>query len=765
MHRLAWPFRFAAIVVAGALLMVGVAIGVAPRLWALANAHEETPVGLPAFQPLSQRSYVYDQSGGVIAVFERENSQPIQLSQVPQPVIDAFLAVEDTEFYLHNGVNVRGFARAVFSNFAGGAPRQGASTITQQVVKNEFLAGLPRDGRYKVLQSTYAIRLEKQMTKAEILERYLNTVFLGNNAYGLQAAAETYFGKNVEELTMIEGAFLAGLVRSPSGYDPIGNPEPARRRFRQVAERLAVVGMLTETDSEALAETWPLPERTQRIPTLTTKPTYYTEALREYLLTKSNLLGETEQERANLLYRGGLRIQSTFRPDLQVMAEEARNMLPNTQVGFDASLVTLDTRSGAILTMVGGREFDPRNRAVNMALVPRQTGSSIKIFILAAAFQAGVQPNDVINGVRGCRFKVPDQPDFIIKGGVSGSVTTMDKQTWNSVNCAFVRLSQIVGLNRVVDTTYRMAKSTYLYKGQDKEERETIEPYISYGTGANVMSPLDMASGMQTIANQGLHHEPYYVETIDRADGTRLYTHAVTGTQVLDPGAALTTVNTLKGVLTDGTARKALSDFPVPAAGKTGTQDDNTNAWFVGSTPAYTTAVWVGDPNAYTPMLCGSVDGKRVCNIQEWLDLDGYDSITGGTYPARIWESFMVPAANTVPVEDWPAAPEPARTAKRLYLPGNECLAKYISGARPGSTPATTTPSAEPTVPATDPATGQPVPAAPPVTAAPLVIQQLPSGTTVPPDVLDPRAPVPLADLGTIVYECNRPPGTVKKGG
>jgi membrane peptidoglycan carboxypeptidase len=765
MFRLAWPFRAVAIVLAGALLLVGVVVGVGPRLWAIANAHDETPIQLPDFQPLSQRSYVYDATGGVIAVFERENSQPIKLDQVPQPVIDAFLAVEDTEFWSHNGVNVRGFARAVFSNFAGGAPRQGASTITQQVVKNEYLAGLVRDGRYKVLQSTYAIRLEKKISKTEILERYLNTVFLGNNAYGLQAAAETYFGKNVEELTMIEGAFLAGLVRSPSGYDPIGNPEPARRRFRQVTERLAIVGLVTEAEADDLAENWPMPERVQKIPTISTKPTYYTEALREYLLTRSNLLGETEQERANLLFRGGLRIHTTFRPDLQVLAEEARNTLPNTAVGFDASLVTLDNRSGAILTMVGGREFDPRNRAVNMALVPRQTGSSIKIFILSAAYQAGVQPDDVINGTRGCRFAVPDQPDFVIKGGVAGFVGPMEEQTVKSINCAFVRLSQIVGLNRVVDTTYRMSQSTYLFKGQDKEDRSPIEPFISYGTGANEMSPLDMASGMQTIANEGLHHEPYYVEYIDRADGSRLYTHAVTGTQVLDPGVANTVVDTMKGVLTRGTADDVLSDFPVPATGKTGTQDDNTNAWFVGSTRQYSTAVWVGDPNAYTPMVCGSVDGKRVCNIPEWQEIDGYTSITGGRYPARIWESFMVPAATALPAEDWPAPPAPARKAARLYLPGNECLAQYVSGPRPGSTPASTTPSAS-TVPPTDPATGQPVPGepAPPVTQAPLVVRQLPSGTTVPPDVLDPKAPVPQTALGTIVYECSRPPGTVTGG-
>ncbi len=252
MDRLAWPLRFVATVAAGALLLTGVVLGVAPRIWGVANAHEETAVELPEFQPLSQRTLVYDNANNVIAVFERENSQPIKLSQVPPPVIEALLAVEDTGYYSHKGVNLRGFFRALLSNFATDGPTQGASTITQQVVKNDFLAGLPRDGRYKALQAHYATMLEKTTTKDEILERYLNTVFFGNNAYGLQAASEVYFGKEVEQLTMLEGAFLAGLVRSPSGYDPINNPEPSRRRFAQVTERLAVTGMVTEAEAKTL---------------------------------------------------------------------------------------------------------------------------------------------------------------------------------------------------------------------------------------------------------------------------------------------------------------------------------------------------------------------------------------------------------------------------------------------------------------------------------------------------------------------------------
>src|SRR5680860_342065 len=185
----------ALVIGAGALLTTATVVAVAPRLWRIANAHDEAPVELPDFADLAQRSYVYDLSGREIASFEVENSQPIQLADVPDHVVDAFLAVEDNEFWVHHGVNVRSLFRATLSNFATEGPIQGASTITMQVVKNDYMAGFERDGRYKLLQATYAVRLEKQKTKEEILERYLNTVFFGQNSYGVGAAAETYFGK------------------------------------------------------------------------------------------------------------------------------------------------------------------------------------------------------------------------------------------------------------------------------------------------------------------------------------------------------------------------------------------------------------------------------------------------------------------------------------------------------------------------------------------------------------------------------------------
>ena len=240
-----WWMRLCIVVVAGALVLTAAVVGVAPRIWKVANAHVETPVELPAWEGIAKRTYVYDRAGNEIAAYELENSQPVLFGQIPQPVIQAVLAVEDREFYNHHGVNIRGLFRATLSNFEGGA-RQGASTITQQVVKVEYLGGLERDGRYKLLQIVYALRLEKERTKDEILERYLNTIYFGNNTYGIQAASEVYFGKKVEDLTLVEGTFLAGLIQAPSSYDPIRRPHQVVSRSargfngdRRMCEELA----------------------------------------------------------------------------------------------------------------------------------------------------------------------------------------------------------------------------------------------------------------------------------------------------------------------------------------------------------------------------------------------------------------------------------------------------------------------------------------------------------------------------------------------
>jgi len=695
-------------------------------------------VTLPEFESLAQRTYVYDVEGKEIALYELENSQPIDYADIPPQVVEAFLVVEDKEFFSHDGVNIRSLIRATLSNFASEAPQQGASTITMQVVKNDFIAGLERDGRYKLLQIHYARMLENELSKEDILERYLNTVFFGNNAYGIQAAAETYFGKTALDLTFIESAFLAGLVRSPSGFDPINEPERSRARWLQILGRLESDGYVTEDEAESLTE-FVLPSRIKSIPTRTNERSYFTEALRDYLLNRSTILGDTYQERYNQLFRGGLSIHTTLDQNLQQLAVEARNVLPQNAQGFDAAMVSLDSSTGAIRVMVGGEGFKPNEREVNMALSPRQTGSSAKMFILAAAAQAGAQSGDIIDGTTPCVLPNPGNEDdpFDITDAVSRGPVTLTEQTVRSINCAFARLSQVVGLNRVVDTTYRMAKSPYLYQGQPASDRLPVEPFASYATGANEMSPLDMAAGIQSISNEGVHQEPYYVEFIENAAGERIYEHLDPGTQVLDRDAALETINMMRGVIySGGTGRRAAFDDLRPAFGKTGTQQDNTNAWFVGATRQLSTAVWVGDPDAYTAMR----------GVDEFASA-GYGSrVQGGHFPAVIWNAYMEPAHAFLPLLDWDRPPPPDRPNARIVLPGNECVLEVIGFEE-------VIPEIDPAVPTTTlPEGAVPAETVPPETIP--ITRSVEIGTTIPPDVLDPNVPLPMVALSEIVGPC-----------
>ena len=745
MRLLTWWVRLGVIVVAGALIVSSLVVGVAPRVWNILNAHEEGAIGLPEWESIAQRTYVYDSQGNEIAAYELENSQPVALAQIPDEVIAAILAVEDREFYNHHGVNVRGLFRATLSNFEGGA-RQGASTITQQVVKMEYLAGLERDGRYKILQIIDALRLEKVRTKDEILERYLNTVFFGNNTYGIQAAAEVYFGKRVEALTLVDGAFLAGLIQAPSTYDPIRHPQQSRRRFGQALDALIDEGLMEPAvaeqikfclidsddpnDLQSCEGSWQLPEVVQQIAEKRITRTHFSEEVKSYLLNKSNLLGDTYQERYNKLFRGGLRIHTTLDPVAQSAAEKARlEQLPSNTAGIDTAVVSLDSKTGAVRAMVGGKPFVAGRNEVNMALAPRQTGSSIKIFILAAAVAAGAQGDDVIDGTLPCTLPNPDDPDnpFVATDGVSRPVGSLSEMTWASINCAYARLSQIVGLDRVVDTTYRMANNLYLFQGRSPEEREPLRPYASFATGANELSPLDMASGAQTLANGGLHMQPYYIERIEGPDGV-LFQHSDAGVQVLTPEANARAVNILEGVLISGTARRSQLEGRV-SAGKTGTQDNNTNAWMVGFTPELTTAVWVGHPDLYLPMN----------DIPEFVAA-GVDRVIGGTFPARIWKATMDGALAGKPATLFPTPPPNARASMRLYLPQTDCPTVVTA---PTTAPTATTTPADPGVSTTlaPTTTTSTTSTSTTIVPSPGVITDI--NTTIPRGQVDPTWPLP----------------------
>lgn len=727
--------RLALVVVAGALFITSVVSAMAPQMWEILNAHAQTPVKLPQFSGLAQRSYLYDVNGIQIGVFQLENIQPTRIDDVPEAVISAILAVEDAGFYSHKGFNLRASVRALLSNFESQSNRQGASTITQQVVKNEYLGGLARDGRYKVLQARYAVMLEKEVSKRDILERYLNTVYFGNNAYGLQAAAEVYFGVPVPELSLVEGVFLAGLIQAPSTFDPILHPERSRQRFKVALSRLVDTELMAPDAAAILGDSYNIPEVIKSVPQVNVNRTYFTEEVKDWLLNRSDVLGPTYQDRYNRLFRGGLRIYSTLDSAAQVAAEKAAaEQLPANKTGVQAAVLSIDNATGGIRAMVGGPGFVAGRSEVNLTMRRRQTGSSVKMFILSAALQAGIQPDDLIDGTLPCTLPNPGKPEepFKITKGVSHGVAPLRVMTVLSINCAYATLSQAVGLDRVVSTMYRMMDSEWT-----NPETFKLYAYASLATGANESSPLDMASGAQTIANGGLHMRPYMIERIVDAQG-ELYLHVPESTQAIPVEIANTAVDVLKGVLKTGTARRTPLADGRPAAGKTGTQDDNTNAWFVGFTKQLTTAVWVGDPKGYTPMV----------NIPEFVKV-GIPRVQGSMFPARIWKQYMDEAHLNIVVKDWDPPLEPTRPPARIYLPGNECLAQVVSGTIPNSV----TPGAGSSTTTT---TVAPPPEGGNVNDT-VVVSILDPGTTISPEDTNPFSPVPTVQIGSIwVYDCDK---------
>ncbi|MFZ9766511.1 MAG: transglycosylase domain-containing protein [Ilumatobacteraceae bacterium] len=749
-----WSLRLVVAVLLSALLAAALVVGMAPRLWGMLNAHDETAISLyevGGFTGLAERSVVYDVQGRQVGVFQAENSQQALFSEIPDHVVDALLAVEDRNFFEHRGVDLRAVGRQVLANVNDGASG-GASTITQQVVKNELLATLPRDGRYKLLQMRYAVLLERELSKEQILERWFNTNFYGYNAYGIKAAAEVYFGKDVRDLTIEEGAFLIGLVRAPSAYDPINNRTLSLQRFIVALQRVRAEGHITLTDDEIVQRAADvLPSGVRSRPDEPVQRTHFTELVKDYLLNQTTILGATYQERYAKLFRGGLRIYTTLDRDVQASADEAVTLLPDNSVNAQAALVTLDNATGAIRAMVGGKPFKAGENEVNLAMRRRQTGSSVKMFILAAALEAGVESDDFIDGTLPCTLPNPENPDepFVIEDGVSEPVGSLRRMTWLSINCAYAKLSQIVGLNRVVDRIYAMSASEWL-----TPEKHPVYAYASLATGANELSVVDMAAGAQSIANLGVHHEPYFLERIyERDNSTLLWERAVSveGTEALTRQTAAKTVDIMRGVLRGGTARRTPLANERPAAGKTGTQFKNTNAWFVGFTPQYSTVVWVGDPRGYTPMR--GVPEFRDQIVGQWKF--ARNTVTGATYPAHIWKLHMDKIHEGLDIVDWGTKKDdeewkllvaPSRTLARLYLPGVECVAEVISGTPPA--PSTTLAPGKTTT--TLP--GSPITTVP---SGPVVVSVLPTSTTIDPMEKNPYAPVPSIPIaGNIVYDC-----------
>ncbi len=621
---------------AGATLALGVALLV-PEVRALGRAARPGKAAdVNKLAEVSQNSAVYASDGSLIAVLHaEENRSPVTLERVPKTVIDAVLDVEDDQFWAHQGVNVRSALRALVTNVQSGEVRQGGSTITQQLVKNSLLTPEQRVGR-KVREAVLAIRLEKEISKEEILERYLNVVYFGNGAYGVQAAAETYFNTDVEKLTEGQAALLAGIIRNPVGYDPVKNPAQASARRDLVVDRMVANGHLTP---EAAGRLKSAPVPVKVFTPLPPPNDYFVEEVKQRLLSDERL-GETAQERYNAVFKGGLQIHTTLDPERQREAEQRRNeILPPTVTKgrFTSSLVSVEPSTGYVRAMVAGDDFV--SAKYNLATQgTRQPGSSFKPFVLLAALEAGHSPDDIVDGSSPCTIKVPGFEPYTpgnYEGSAGGRMSITDA-TARSVNCAYARLGVDVGLDKVVD----MAVSLGL-------PRRRLEPYPSISLGAEEATPLEMASAYATMANDGYYREPRFVAKVLDRKGKVVFEGPDKGRRAVSVQTARVAISVLQTVVERGTGTRAR----VPGrevAGKTGTSQEYENAWFVGFTPQLSTAVWMGSPEGNVPMT--NVGGTRV---------------TGGSYPARIWSAFMGDALAGQPAVPFPP-PDPVRRGKTV---------------------------------------------------------------------------------------------------
>jgi len=674
--------RFAVIVaVAGTGLAVGVAL-LGPSVDGVLSAGRGTPVDVGTLGEVAQNSAVYRRDGTLLAVLHaEENRSPVPLSRIPRHLLDAVIDLEDEKFWEHGGVNLRSTLRALVANVQSGEVLQGGSTITQQLVKNALLTPEKSVDR-KVKEAVLAVRLEDRLSKEEILERYLNIVYFGNGAYGVQAAAETYFNTRVEDLTVAQAALLAGIIRNPQGYDPLRQPQRARDRRDLALDRMVVNRHLSAAQADSFRDD-PMPAKL--FTPLPPPNDYFVEEVKQRLLADRRL-GETAQERYNAVFKGGLRIQTSLDGNLQALAEKAREkVLPRSilRERFTSALVSVEPETGFVRAMVAGDDFG--SAKYNLATQgKRQPGSSFKPFVLLAALEEGFSPDDTINGSCGT-LTVPGFDPYKPGNyeGTGGGVMTLTQATTKSVNCAYARLGVMVGLDKVVDMAVKLGLP-----------RNRLDAYPSISLGAEEATPLEMAAAYAAIANGGLYHAPSFVEKVTDRNGKVLFQGRSRAKRAFSVQTARVAQQVMQTVVTQGTGTAArLPGRQV--AGKTGTSQEWQNAWFVGFTPQLTTAVWMGSPVGNVPMK--GVGGRNV---------------TGGSFPARIWAAFMREALRDQPVVDFTkptdkprpgrylkdkhSADEPTRRRPSSKSPSTTApeppLAK--EGAQPPPTPATTAPAA-----------------------------------------------------------------------
>ncbi len=604
------------------ILAVGVLAAGVSAFWVLTILPRSLPsvTQLESFEP-SVGSKIYDENDEQITEFHVERRIFVALSQMPPALKEAVIATEDARFYSHFGVDPMGIARAIYQNFRRGRIVEGGSTITQQLAKVLFLTP-DRSLDRKLKEAVLAVELERRYSKDRILEMYLNQIYFGHGAFGVEAASRTFFGKGVSELAPAECVLLAGLPKAPATYSPFEHPEAAMRRRAIVLARMVDTGVMKPSQAKHLAGTGlglVPPERRR------TTGQYYLEYVLQYL---------EAQFGADLVFKGGLHVYTTLSPLLQLKAESSlRDGLRALQTrrassaGKDTApperpegaLLALEPQTGYIRAMVGGYDFfkSEFNRAVQAR---RQPGSAFKPFVYMAALESGQTPASVVDDspiqypLAGGKIWKPDNYDRKFRGPI-----TYQQALEESINVAAIRVQERTGIRRTVDIARRLGVDSPLVEN------------LSIALGTSDLTLLELTSAYGALANQGTWIRPTAIRYILDAQHKLLEENVPQGRQALPPDLAYVITHMMMGTVERGTgqAAKALGR---PVAAKTGTTNDYSNAWFIGFTPTLATGVWVG------------YDRPRSLGKDE----------TGSRVAVPIWTTFMKEALAGKPVEDFP---------------------------------------------------------------------------------------------------------------
>ena len=583
----------------------------------------------------------------------------IEFDEINPWMRHAIVAVEDRRYWEHRGVDIRGIGRALWADIRQKKVVEGGSTITQQFVKN----ALDRDQKTiarKVREAALAWQLHQRWSKRRILEAYLNTIYFGNGAYGVQQASLTYFGHGAGDLELHEAALLAGIPANPTSYDPVVSPRAARDRRLVVLQAMVEEGKITPQQLLA-ANAAPLPRaRDVRLPGTEGPAQYFVNYVKRQLV---------EEYGAARVYGGGLEVHTTIDLDLQSAARDAIAGTLTDPDGPTAALVAIDPRTGAVKAMVGGSNY--RKSQFNLAVQSeRQPGSAFKPFVLATALRQGISPATRFDSRPqeidlGDKYWVVSNYDDIYYGSVD-----LEQATIESDNAVYAQLTGLVGSRKVAETAKAMGIQSRL------------QGYYSIGLGTESVNPLELARAYAAFANNGLRidgailgNRPRVIDAITERGTERRNTPV--GKRVLTPTDARTVNSILQKVVSQGTGTRAqLPDRPV--AGKTGTTENYGDAWFVGYTPQLVVAVWVGYPETLQPML---------------TEFDG-EAVTGGSYPAEIWKAFAEVALEDLEAEAFLTPPLRYTEAKlvvrrdeRLLLDNGICDARqevvYFDGRGP----------------------------------------------------------------------------------